>query len=110
MNLNTIREFGIHWLDNQFSDKSAEYVRTTRRALEKDVFPSIGNKPLTEVTPGDVLVICDRIKDRGAPKMALHTRNVLKRMYEYAIAPPARHDQPRPGNCCPLRGHAGESR
>lgn len=84
--LNTVREFGLDWLDKQFGDKSAEYVRTTKRALEKDVFPSIGNKALADVTPDDVLVICDRIKDRGAPKMALHTRNVLKRMYEYAIA------------------------
>ncbi|CAK1296315.1 phage integrase family site specific recombinase [Burkholderia pseudomallei] len=50
------------------------------------MFPALGSKPVSEVTPGDVLAICDRIKKRGAPKMALHTRNVIKRMYEYAIA------------------------
>ncbi|MFP3560677.1 integrase, partial [Paraburkholderia sp. SIMBA_049] len=26
------------------------------------------------------------IKSRGSPKMALHTRNVVKRLYEYLIA------------------------
>ena len=84
--VDTIREFGGYWIEQQMADKSEEYQRTTKRALEKDVYPAIGSKPVSEVTPGDVLAICDRIKKRGAPKMALHTRNVLKRMYEYAIA------------------------
>ncbi|AOI71930.1 tyrosine-type recombinase/integrase [Burkholderia ubonensis] len=85
-NLNTVKEFGDYWIEQQMVAKSAEYQRTTKRVLEKDVYPALGNKPLVEVTPGDVLAICDRIKKRGAPKMALHTRNVLKRMFEYAIA------------------------
>lgn len=84
--LNTVREFAAYWLEQQMANKSAEYQRTTKRALEKDVYPALGGKPVAEVTPGDVLAICDRIKKRGAPKMALHTRNVIKRMYEYAIA------------------------
>ncbi|WP_176043615.1 tyrosine-type recombinase/integrase [Burkholderia vietnamiensis] len=85
-NVDTVREFGEYWIEQQMAGKSVEYQRTTKRALEKDVYPSIGSKPVSGVTPGDVLAICDRIKKRGAPKMALHTRNVLKRMYEYAIA------------------------
>lgn len=84
--LGTVREFGAYWIEQEISGKSAEYRRTTERALGKDVYPALGNKSLTEVNPGDVLALCDRIKNRGAPKMALHTRNVIKRMYEYAIA------------------------
>ncbi|AYE29317.1 tyrosine-type recombinase/integrase [Burkholderia pseudomallei] len=84
--LSTVQEFGAHWIEQQLKGKSTEYRRTTTRALEKDVYPAIGNKPLAEVTPGDVLAICDRIKKRGAPKMALSTRNVIKRLFEYAIA------------------------
>ncbi|MDR5741578.1 tyrosine-type recombinase/integrase [Caballeronia sp. LZ029] len=84
--LNTVREFGAYWTEQQMSSKSAEYQRNTSRALDKDVYPAIGNKALADVTPGDVLAICDRIKKRGAPKMALHTRNVIKRLFEYAIA------------------------
>ena len=84
--LGTVRAFGAYWIEQEISGKSDEYRRTTTRALEKDVYPALGNKALSEVTPGDVLAICDRIKKRGAPKMALHTRNVVKRMFEYAIA------------------------
>ncbi|WP_230080498.1 tyrosine-type recombinase/integrase, partial [Burkholderia pseudomallei] len=84
--LDTIHEFAEYWIEQQMMGKSAEYLRTTRRALEKDIYPAIGGKSVSDVTPGDVLAICDRIKKRGAPKMALSTRNILKRIYEYAIA------------------------
>ena len=82
----TIREFSAQWFEATIADKSEEYRRGVRRALDKDILPVIGSKPLTEVTPGEVLELCDKIKARGAPKMALFTRNVLKRMYEYAVA------------------------
>lgn len=82
----TLSEFAAHWIKEEISKKSAEYQRNTRRALDKDILPAIGNKSLNDVSPGDVLAICDRIKARGAPKMALYARNVLKRLYDFAIA------------------------
>ena len=82
----TLKEFAEDWYTNHVAPKSPEYGRTVKRALEKDVYPALGNKPLSDVTPGDVLAVCDRIKARGAPKMALSTRNVIKRLFEYAIA------------------------
>lgn len=52
----------------------------------KDVIPAIGAELLAEVTPDDILAITDWIKHRGADQMALQTRNVLKRLFAYAIA------------------------
>lgn len=84
--LDSVKEFAEFWFQSEIADKSESYRKTTRRALDKDIFPSIGNKPLQQVNAGDVLAICDRIKGRGSPQVALFTRNVLKRMYEYAIS------------------------
>jgi integrase len=84
--LDSIKEFAEFWFESEIAGKSPSYRQTTRRALEKDIYPAIGNKSLVQVNAGDVLAICDRIKGRGAPQAALFTRNVLKRMYEYAIA------------------------
>lgn len=81
-----LREGAELYLATEMAGKSEEYRRTTRRALEKDVLPAIGAKPIKAVTADDILAICDRIKSRGSPKMALHTRNVVKRLYEYLIA------------------------
>ncbi|SFA85037.1 Site-specific recombinase XerD [Collimonas sp. OK607] len=84
--LNSIREFADYWYQAEIAHKSESYRTITRRQLDKDIFPAIGNKALSEVTAGDVLAICDRIKGRGSPQSALVTRNVIKRMYEYAIS------------------------
>ncbi|MFC3532038.1 tyrosine-type recombinase/integrase [Vogesella facilis] len=83
---NTVAAFAEGWLAEQLEGKSTSYQKTMRRVMEKDVLPWLGGMPLTEVKPGDVLELCDRIKSRGSPKMALQTRNVVKRMYDYAIA------------------------
>lgn len=84
--LNTVKAFGLDWLESQLVGKSRSYATTMTRIFEKDVIPAIGRMPLNEVKPADVLKLCDRIKARGSPKMALLTRNVVRRMYDYAVA------------------------
>lgn len=84
--LDSVRTFADMWFESEIADKSKSYSTVTRRALDKDIFPAIGAKPLADVNAGDVLAICDKVKGRGAPQMALFTRNVVKRMYEYAIS------------------------
>jgi integrase len=81
-----LREAAELYMATEMAGKSDEYRRTTRRALDKDVLPAIGGLPVKAVTAEHVVAICDRIKSRGSPKMALHTRNVIKRLYEYLIA------------------------
>lgn len=84
--LDSVRAFADFWYESEIATKSLSYRTVTRRALDKDIYPAIGNKALTEVNAGDVLAICDKVKGRGASQMALFTRNVVKRMYEYAIS------------------------
>jgi len=82
----TVEGFAEYWFAEQVSNQSEGYRLTMRRALTKDVFPLIGARKLTDITPADVLLICDKIKARSAPSMALATRNALRRMYDFAIA------------------------
>ena len=84
--LTTVREFSEHWYQSLIADKSESYRNVTRRVLDKDIYPAIGSKELAEVNSGDILVICDKIKARGSPQAALLTRNIIKRMFEYAIS------------------------
>jgi len=92
--LNTIAAFGKLWLDVQHVGKSRSYVTTTRRLMTKDVFPILSIVPLSEVKPADIMALCDRINAQGAPKMALLTRNALRRMYDFAIAPQLAESDP----------------
>lgn len=81
----TVEAFGRAWY-RDIAEPANKNPRNILRALEKDIFPTIGKKAVEEVTPTDVLKITDRIKKRGADQMALQTRNILKRLFAYAVA------------------------
>lgn len=79
-----LRDFAEVWL-TEVVEKTRKDARQMRRYLEKDINPALGNKRLPEVTPADVLSLTDRIKARGSEQAALLVRNILKRLYAYAI-------------------------
>jgi integrase len=81
----TVESFAWRWFAEVAEPNNAN-PRNIRRVLEKDVIPALGAKPIADVTVTDVLALTDRIKARGADQMALVTRNILKRLFGYAIA------------------------
>ncbi len=81
----TVEAFARRWYA-EIAEPANSNPRNLKRVLEKDVIPTIGAKRITEVTVTDILAITDAIKARGADHMALQTRNVLKRLFGYAIA------------------------
>lgn len=81
----TVEAFARHWY-TEIAEPANSSPRNIKRVLEKDVIPAIGSKQIADVTVSDVLAITDKIKARGADQMALQTRNVLKRLFAYAIA------------------------
>lgn len=81
----TVEAFARRWYA-EIAEPNNSNPRNIKRVLEKDVIPAIGAKQIADVTVTDVLAITDRIKARGADQMALQTRNVLKRLFAYAIA------------------------
>ena len=81
----TVEAFARRWYA-EIAEPNNSNPRNIKRVLEKDVIPAIGAKQIADVTSTDVLAITDRIKARGADQMALQTRNVLKRLFAYAIA------------------------
>ncbi|MBK8579493.1 MAG: tyrosine-type recombinase/integrase [Candidatus Accumulibacter sp.] len=82
---NTVEAFAWRWFA-EVAEPANSTPRNIKRVLEKDVLPAIGAKQIDDVTVDDVLKITDAIKARGADQMALQTRNVLKRLFAYAIA------------------------
>jgi integrase len=80
-----VKPFADQWMA-EVIERTNRQPRNIRRVLDKDVFPAIGKKRLGDVTVTDILEITDRIKARGSDQVALLTRNVLKRLFAYAIA------------------------
>lgn len=89
----TVEAFARRWFA-EIVEQNNSNPRNTKRVIEKDIIPAIGSKQLADVTVTDILTITDRIKARGADQMALQTRNVLKRLFAYAIAREKAHFNP----------------
>ena len=81
----TAEAFAWRWYA-EIAEPANSSPRNIKRVLDKDVIPAIGAKQISDVTVTDILAITDKIKNRGADQMALQTRNVLKRLFAYAIA------------------------
>lgn len=81
----TLEVFAWRWY-REVAEPRNTNPRNIKRVLEKDIVPALGTKAVSEVTVSDVLSLTDRIKGRGADQMALVTRNILKRVFAYAIA------------------------
>jgi hypothetical protein len=82
---NTVEAFALEWFQKMVEPANSN-PRNIQRALEKDVIPAIGSKHLASVTVTDILEITDKIKNRGSDQMPLQTRNIMKRLFSYAIA------------------------
>ncbi|MGX2042254.1 tyrosine-type recombinase/integrase [Methylocaldum sp. MU1018] len=81
----TVEAFSRRWYA-EIVEPANSSPRNIKRVLDKDVIPAIGSKQIADVTVTDILAITDKIKNRGADQMALQTRNVMKRLFAYAIA------------------------
>ena len=68
--------------------KDWEDVTKNRRLdmLERVVFPSIGQRPIREITPIQVLNILQSTVKRGAPTVAAEARRTMSAVFEFAVA------------------------
>jgi len=79
----TFGEFGERWLAEA---KMADSTRAMRRSVfERDVLPIFRNRTLTEIVAADIRVLCAKVKDRGAPATAIHVRDIIKLVFDFAI-------------------------
>lgn len=68
-------EFGERWLQEH---RMAESTRAMRRSIyEQDILPTFRNRLLTEISPGDLRAMCEKVKARGAPATAVHVRDIV---------------------------------
>jgi integrase len=58
---------------------------TDERILNHDVIPAWGNRKAAEITKRDVVLLLEKIVDRGAPGMANNVFALVRKMFNFAI-------------------------
>lgn len=83
---NSFEVLAREWLE-KFKDKWSEGHRDgILQSFEKNVFPWLGNKPITEIKPPELLSVLRRIESRGANETAHRVKSSCSQVFLYAIA------------------------
>lgn len=80
----TVQAFAELWLKRQVSRRRKD-LAPIHRYLERDVYPVIGKKPLASVEKKELREIIFAKVDAGHEQAALALRNILQRLWEYAV-------------------------
>lgn len=82
---NTFWALAEDWRRQVEASKSDAWKAQIARLLKKDIYPAIGDRPVRDVTSADVLKIVRSIADRGAAHSATVARQIVSRVYQFAI-------------------------
>ncbi len=80
----TMRKFGERYY-SEVVLPNVKDPKNLRRWLDKEIYPVLGKKSLRDITSADVQAIVFRKRDNGRPASAGAIRNLLKRIFDYAI-------------------------
>jgi integrase len=58
----------------------------SKRMLERNIFPWLGDRPISEILPKDILSCLRRIEDRGTIETAHRTLQICGQVFRYAVA------------------------
>ncbi|MDR1310423.1 MAG: integrase arm-type DNA-binding domain-containing protein [Burkholderiaceae bacterium] len=82
---NTFEKVAREWHQNRLSGWRPQTAKDYINRLEKDVFPEIGNLPITGITRKQLIAVMRQIEDRGAVEIAKRLLNTCERVFRYAV-------------------------
>lgn len=74
------------WHRHQLGRWSTAHGEDVLSSLERDVFPTIGSRPIRSIEPSELLDIVRAVEDRGCLETAGRLRQRLSAIYGFAIA------------------------
>ncbi|PHM73517.1 tyrosine-type recombinase/integrase [Xenorhabdus kozodoii] len=82
---NTFENITHEWYEKRVDRWSAPYAKEMMETFEKDVFPYIGNRPIAEIKPMELMAVLSRMNDRGATEKLRKVRQRCGEVWRYAI-------------------------
>ncbi|HVZ45484.1 MAG TPA: tyrosine-type recombinase/integrase [Ramlibacter sp.] len=73
------------WHEVWAPTKHQRYSEDVLVRLERNVFPVLGHKPVSQIEPKDVVRVMDLVQGRGATDIARRVRNTCSQIFRYAV-------------------------
>jgi integrase len=104
----TFKIVSLEWYGKQAPQWSASHAERSLRQLERDLFPWIGDRPMVDIHPMELLAALQKIEERGAIETADRVLMLARQVWDYWL--PTAHVQQRniteglKGRLMPYRG------
>jgi integrase len=83
---NSFQAVGLEWFANQKPKWSEVHATKTLWMLEKNLFPWLGSRPVSEIKSPELLATLRRIESRGAHDTAQRAKQVAGQVFRFAVA------------------------
>ena len=97
---NSFEVIAREWFAKHSTNWAASHSEKIIQRLEKDIFPWLGGRPITEISAPEVLAVLRRIENRGALDTAHRAQQNCGQIFRYAVADGRAQRDP----CGDLRG------
>lgn len=85
-NANSFEMIAREWHANKSNTWAESHSSKVIGRLEKDIFPALGSRPITSITPQELLAVARRVEERGAIESARRTLLHCSQVFRYAVA------------------------
>ena len=82
---NTFEAVTREWHEQKREQWTPHHATEVINTLMRDVFPAIGNKPITDIAPKEVLAIVRKVEKRGALDVASRILQRTGSVFRYAV-------------------------
>lgn len=79
-------EVALEWFDMQAPHWSEAHAVRSRRQLERDLFPWIGERRLDSIKPAELLATLRKVEQRGAVETADRVLMLARQVWRYGVA------------------------
>jgi integrase len=83
---NTFKAVAVEWHENKVESWTTQYGINVLVRLTADIFPEIGDRPIRDIEPPEMLAAIRKIEKRGALDVAKRNAQVCGQIFRYAIA------------------------
>ena len=82
----TFRTVAMEYYQRKLTDKREHYKKQTLSRLENQIFPFMGDIPVSQLRPAHILAGLREVEERGAIDMAHRLASLIRQVCRYAVA------------------------
>ena len=79
----TFKAVALEWYGKQAPQWSNSHAERSLRQLERDLFPWIGSRPMTDIHPMELLAALQKVEERGAVETADRVLMLARQVWDY---------------------------